>query len=60
MMSDTDGIAWDWVGRKLYWSDAVHREIEVLDPLTGDRRQLVYTGASTVPRGMVVDPVTTK
>lgn len=60
MISDADGVVWDWVGQKLYWSDAEHQEIEVLDLNTGHRRQLLYTGASTVPRGMVVDPVYSK
>ena len=54
----SDGMAWDWLNNKLYWSDSEHREIEVLDPETGDRMQLVNTGSDTVPRDVVVDPNT--
>ena len=54
----TDGLAWDWINKKLYWSDAEHREIEVMDPASGDRMQLVQTGLDTIPRDVVVDPNT--
>ena len=54
----TDGIAWDWLNKKLYWSDSEHREIEVLDPNSGDRMQLVGTGLNTIPRDVAVDPNT--
>lgn len=54
----TDGIAWDWLNKKLYWSDSEHREIEVLDPISGDRMQLVATGQDTIPRDVAVDPNT--
>ena len=54
----SDGIAWDWLNKKLYWSDSEHREIEVLDPNSGDRMQLVETGLNTIPRDVAVDPNT--
>ena len=54
----TDEIAWDWLNKKLYWSDSEHREIEVLDPNSGDRMQLVGTGLNTIPRDVAVDPNT--
>lgn len=53
-----DGIAWDWINKKLYWSDSEHREIEVLDPESGERMQLVETGQHTIPRDVAVDPNT--
>ncbi len=56
----SDGLAWDWINTKAYWSDTEHREIEVLDPYTGHRRRLVHTGPNTVPRGVAVDPVITR
>jgi len=49
-------LAWDWVNRKLYWTDAVDRDIEVIDPLSGQRKRLVSTGSTTTPRAIVVDP----
>lgn len=54
----SDGIAWDWLSKKLYWSDSEHREIEVLDPNSGDRMQLVETGLTTIPRDVAIDPNT--
>ena len=32
--SSADGLAWDWVNRKLYWTDAEDKDIEVIDPLS--------------------------
>ena len=54
----SDGIAWDWINKKLYWSDSQHREIEVLDPESGERMQLCETGQDTIPRDVAVDPNT--
>ena len=54
----TDGIAWDWINQKLYWTDPEHREIEIMDPITGHRTRIVYTGLASIPRGLVVDPNT--
>jgi len=51
-----DGLAWDWVNRKLYWTDAQERDIEVLDALNGQRKLLVSTGNTTTPRAIIVDP----
>lgn len=31
-----------------------------MDPFTGFRKRLVYTGSHTVPRGVVVDPIITR
>ena len=58
MIIVSDGIAWDWLNKKLYWSDSEHQEIEVLDPNSGDRMQLVGTGLNTIPRDVAVDPNT--
>ena len=54
----TDGLAWDWVSEKLYWTDAENGTIEVLDPITGQRTILIITGGDTVPRRVVIDPDT--
>ena len=52
----TEGLAWDWVNEKLYWTDACEDEIEVYDPVTQHRRQLISTGSN--PVAIIVDPVT--
>ena len=54
--SPADGLAWDWVNRKLYWTDAVDKDIEVIDLVTTHRKLLVSTGNTTIPRAIVVDP----
>ena len=54
----TDGVAWDWVNKKLYWTDAGHNTIEVFDQATGQRMTLINTGRDSNPRGLVVDPTT--
>ena len=53
----TEGLAWDWVNEKLYWSDACDNDIEVYDPRTGDRQVLIHTGSTSDPRQIVLDPV---
>lgn len=56
--NNIDGIAWDWVNKKLYWTDASERDIEVYEPSTGRRKLLVHTGVGSIPRAIVVDPAT--
>ena len=57
-LTTPDGIAWDWINEKIYWTDADEKEIEVLDPASGLRAVLVDTGASSIPRAIVLDPTT--
>ena len=56
MLQSTDGLAWDWVNRKLYWTDAADNDIEVIDPVTNHRKLLISTGNTTDPRAIVLDP----
>ena len=49
-----DGLAWDWVNQKLYWTDYCNHDIEVYDPETQARRVL-FVGLSQ-PHAIVVDP----
>ncbi len=49
-----EGIAWDWVNEKIYWTDHCEDEIEVYDPVTQHRRVLLTTGTS--PFAILVDP----
>ena len=57
-MHGTDGLAWDWVNEKLYWTDSGSEEVEVYDPASDLRMTLISTGEDTIPRGIVVDPTT--
>jgi DNA-binding beta-propeller fold protein YncE len=51
-----EGLAWDWINEKLYWTDYCQDEIEVYDPVSNYRRVLLSTGTS--PYSIVVDPGT--
>ena len=51
-------MAWDWVNKKLYWTDAEDEDIEVMDPANGYRTVLISTGTGSTPRAIVVDPAT--
>jgi len=53
----TDGLAWDWVNQKMYWTDECNDQIEVYDPSTSTRKVLIETGTNSNPRAIVVDPV---
>ena len=55
--SSIGGLAWDWVNRKLYWTDYCDNDIEVYDPVTRVRRILFDSGL-TDPYSIVVDPTT--
>jgi DNA-binding beta-propeller fold protein YncE len=52
-----DGLAWDWINEKLYWTDYCQDDIEVYDPTTGYRAVLFNTGLIE-PHAIVVDPTT--
>ena len=49
-------VAWDWINNKLYWTDNAEQEIEVYDLTNAYRRVLLYTGNTSAPIGIVVDP----
>lgn len=52
-----DGLAWDWIGGNVYWTDNCQDDIEVYNPLSGYRSVIVNTGLSQ-PYAIVVDPTT--
>ena len=49
------GLAVDWVGNHLYWTDWEAARIEVANLDGGNRSVLVATGLER-PRAIVVDP----
>lgn len=53
-----DGIAWDWVNKKLYWTDDGDKDLEVYDPFTGCRKVLFQFESTSHPRAIVLDPDT--
>ena len=51
-------IAWDWVNRKLYWTEYCIHHIYVYDETNNAKIALIDTGSGTEPRGIIVDPTT--
>lgn len=52
----TGNIAWDWINSKLYWTDTAQQEIEVYDFINSHRRVIIFTGNTSTPFSIVVDP----
>lgn len=50
-----EGIAVDWIGRNLYWSDTGTDRIEVCH-LNGSSRRVLISENLGEPRAIVVDP----
>jgi len=50
-----DGLAVDWIGRKLYWSDSGIKRIEVSD-LDGRMRKVLFWDLLDQPRAVVLYP----
>lgn len=51
-----DGIAIDWVGKKMYWTDGGYNMIEVAE-LDGSNRLTLFSSGLDEPRAIVVDPL---
>lgn len=51
-----DGIAVDWIGRHVYWTDDDKDTIEVAR-LSGEHRTTLIRTGLDKPRDIVVDPV---
>ncbi|XP_014780688.1 low-density lipoprotein receptor-related protein 2, partial [Octopus bimaculoides] len=49
------GLAVDWIGRNLYWTDSSKRTIEVSN-LRGDHRMILLKQNQSRPRAIKVDP----
>ena len=50
-----DGVACDWIGRKLYWTDSGVKRIEVSD-LEGRMRKVLFWDLLDQPRAIAVFP----
>jgi len=50
-----DGLAVDWIGRKLYWTDSGIKRIEVSD-LDGRMRKVLFWDLLDQPRAIVLYP----
>ncbi|XP_030743400.1 low-density lipoprotein receptor-related protein 5 [Echinops telfairi] len=50
-----DGLACDWVGKKLYWTDSEANRVEVAD-LNGTSRKVLFWQDLDQPRAIALDP----
>ena len=51
-----DGLAVDWLGRKLYWTDSETKRIEVSN-LDGTYRKVLFWQSLFQPRAIALDPL---
>ena len=56
--SYTGGLAVDWIGRKIYWTDYNLRKVEVMDVNGGNRKVIMQSSSVDRPRSIAVDPTT--
>ena len=54
----TEGLAWDWVTKKVYWTDSERRRISVYDPEHNIRKVVTRTGSNSAPKDIALDPMT--
>lgn len=52
-----EGIAIDWISRRLYWTDSSKDTVEVADLDNSTRRAVIINKQLVNPRGIAVDPV---
>ena len=54
-LEQPDGIAVDWIGKKIYWTDSETNRIEVSE-LDGSTRKVLMWAELDQPRAIAVDP----
>lgn len=54
-LQSPDGLACDWLGSKLYWTDSEANRIEVAN-LDGSLRKVLFWQELDQPRAVAVDP----
>ena len=55
-VENVEGVAIDWIGRKMYWTTYQSETIEVAT-LDGKHRKVLINTGLEYPRGMAVDPI---
>lgn len=57
MKKKNTGVAVDWIGRKLYWTDSTKDTIEVASLDNSTLRSVLINRDLVNPRGIAVDPM---
>lgn len=52
----TEGLALDWVNRKIYWTDSGLKRVMVADLLNGTSITTIANSSLSNPRGIAVHP----
>lgn len=52
-----EGVAIDWISRRIYWTDSTKDTIEVADLDNSTRRAVIINKHLVNPRGIAVDPI---
>ena len=55
-LASPDGLACDWIGNKLYWTDSETNRIEVSN-LDGTHRKVLFWRDLDQPRAIALDPL---
>ena len=57
-ISSIEGIAYDWIGKNIYWVDDKRKTLEVARYDGSSRKILIHRATEylTQPRGIAVDP----
>ena len=55
-LKSPEGVAIDWVGKNMYWTDSVLDRIEV-SRLDGTNRKMLFDEDLVHPRAIAVDPI---
>ena len=53
-----EGLAYDWIGKNIYWTDNIRNTLEVMR-YDGQHRKVLISGSEGIidrPRGIAVDP----
>ena len=50
-----EGLAYDWIGKNIYWTDNIRNSLEVVR-YNGQHRKVLNDDFLDRPRGIAVDP----
>ena len=54
-ITSMEGLAYDWIGKNIYWTDNIRNSLEVVR-YNGQHRKVLNDDILDRPRGIAVDP----